>query len=130
MVMQLSLITLLVQDYDEAIAWYTGKLNFQLLEDNPLNADKRWVVIAAEQTSITKILLAKAATKYQRKQIGLQAGGRVFLFLNTADFWQDYNDLIEKKVEFVREPTAEIYGTVAVFKDLYGNLWDLIGPVK
>ena len=120
-------IALVVRDYDEAIAFYTQKLGFSLLEDSyQPEQDKRWVVVAPANSSGATILLAKASSAMQEAFIGNQAGGRVFLFLATNDFWRDYHDLLEKGVEFIREPKSFVYGTVAVFKDLYGNLWDLI----
>jgi len=120
-------IALLVKDYDEAIAFYTKKLNFELIEDTyQPEQDKRWVVIAPPGSSGTTILLARASNDTQEAFVGNQSGGRVFLFLNTDDFWRDYNDMVDKGIEFVREPKEADYGTVAVFKDLYGNLWDLL----
>lgn len=120
-------IALVVKDYDEAIAFYTEKLGFTLLDDTyQPEQDKRWVVVAPPGSSETTLLLAKASSPEQAKHIGDQTGGRVFLFLNSDDFWRDYHNMVEKGVEFVREPKIEPYGTVAVFKDLYGNLWDLL----
>ena len=120
-------IALVVKDYDEALEFYTEKLNFDLIEDTYQPAqNKRWVVIAPPNSTGTTILLAKASKTEQEKFIGNQTGGRVFLFLNTDNFWRDYNEMISKGIEFVREPKKEDYGTVAVFKDLYGNLWDLL----
>ena len=120
-------IALVVRDYDEAIEFYTKKLNFQLLDDTcQPEQDKRWVVVAPPGSQETTLLLAKASNEEQEKYIGSQAGGRVFLFLNTDDFWRDYNDMVSKGIEFVREPKEADYGMVAVFKDLYGNLWDLL----
>ncbi|WP_427181206.1 VOC family protein [Paenibacillus sp. TC-CSREp1] len=120
-------IALVVHDYDEAIAFYTQKLSFTLLEDTyQPEQDKRWVVISPPGSVGTTILLARASKPEQEPFIGNQAGGRVFLFLNTDDFWRDYNDMVAKGIEFVREPKEESYGIVAVFKDLYGNLWDLL----
>ena len=120
-------IALVVKDYDEAIAFYTKKLNFELIEDTyQPEQDKRWVVIAPPGSSGTTILLARASNDTQEAFIGNQSGGRVFLFLNTDDFWRDYNDMVDKGIEFVREPKEADYGAVAVFKDLYGNLWDLL----
>ncbi|WP_299438117.1 VOC family protein [uncultured Aquimarina sp.] len=119
-------ITLVVKEYDEAIHYYVNKLNFKLIEDIKLNDKKRWVTIAPENSSETTILLAEAATQEQKKAIGYQTGGRVFLFLHTTDFWKDYNDMKSKGVSFLEEPREEIYGTVVVFEDLYGNKWDLI----
>lgn len=120
-------IALVVKEYDEAIAFYTQKLNFTLVEDTyQPEQDKRWVVVAPPGSQGTSILLARAANAEQKKYIGNQSGGRVFLFLNTDDFWRDYNAMQAKGIEFVRPPKEAEYGTVAVFKDLYGNLWDLL----
>lgn len=121
-------IALVVDDYDDAIEFYTKKLGFSLLEDTILSETKRWVVIAPKGSTECALLLAKAATEEQRKHIGNQTGGRVFLFLYTDNFQADYQNLIDQQVKIVREPTREAYGTVAVFADLYGNLWDLIEP--
>jgi catechol 2,3-dioxygenase-like lactoylglutathione lyase family enzyme len=125
---RLAHIALVVKDYDEAIAFYTQILGFILIEDTVLSETKRWVMVKPNGQSECCLLLAKAATEEQQTRIGNQTGGRVFLFLYTDDFWQDYNNLTEKKVNFVRPPVKEPYGTVAVFEDLYGNLWDLIEP--
>jgi len=120
-------IALVVKEYDEAIEFYTKKLNFILIEDTyQPEQDKRWVVVAPPGSIGTTLLLARASKEEQELFIGNQAGGRVFLFLNTDDFWRDYNDMITKGIEFVREPKEQAYGMVAVFKDLYGNLWDLL----
>ncbi|MBU5313815.1 VOC family protein [Tissierella carlieri] len=120
-------IALVVRDYDEAIEFYTEKLNFTLVEDTyQPEQDKRWVVVSPPGSIGTTILLAKASNTEQEPFIGNQTGGRVFLFLNTDDFWRDYNEMIARGIEFVREPKEAPYGTVAVFKDLYGNLWDLL----
>ncbi|MDU5080139.1 VOC family protein [Tissierella carlieri] len=120
-------IALVVRDYDEAIEFYTEKLNFTLVEDTyQPEQDKRWVVVSPPGSIGTTILLAKASKTEQESFIGNQTGGRVFLFLNTDDFWRDYNEMIARGIEFVREPKEAPYGTVAVFKDLYGNLWDLL----
>lgn len=120
-------IALVVKDYDDAIEFYTQKLNFELIEDTyQPEQDKRWVVIAPPGSIGTTILLAKASKPIQEGFIGNQTGGRVFLFLNSDDFWRDYNDMISKGIEFVRAPKQADYGMVAVFKDLYGNLWDLL----
>jgi catechol 2,3-dioxygenase-like lactoylglutathione lyase family enzyme len=120
-------VALVVRDYDEAIDFYTRKLNFTLLDDTYQAAqDKRWVVVAPPGSNETTLLLAKASNPEQEAHIGSQTGGRVFLFMNTDDFWRDYNEMISKGIEFVREPKKEEYGMVAVFKDLYGNLWDLL----
>jgi catechol 2,3-dioxygenase-like lactoylglutathione lyase family enzyme len=123
-------IALVVRDYDEAIQFYTGKLHFTLVEDTVLSDTKRWVMVAPKGANECCLLLAKAANTEQETRIGDQTGGRVFLFLYTDDFWADYKTMIKEGVEFVREPKVETYGTVAVFKDLYGNLWDLLEPVK
>jgi catechol 2,3-dioxygenase-like lactoylglutathione lyase family enzyme len=123
-------IALVVKDYDEAIQFYTGKLHFTLVEDTVLNETKRWVLVAPKGSNECCLLLAKAATEEQKKWIGDQTGGRVFLFLYTDDLWRDYNDMQKEGIEFVREPKVETYGTVAVFKDLYGNLWDLLEPKR
>ena len=120
-------IALVVRDYDEAIAFYTEKLQFTLLEDTyQAEQDKRWVVVAPPGSHGTTILLARASTPVQEAFIGDQAGGRVFLFLNSDDFWRDYNDMIAKGIKFVRSPKEQDYGMVAVFLDLYGNRWDLL----
>jgi len=121
---------LIVRDYDEAIEFYCGKLNFSLIDDTyQPEQDKRWVVVAPPGGGGTNLLLARAASLEQEKFIGNQAGGRVFLFLQTDDFWRDYNAMIALEINFIREPKNETYGTVAVFEDLYGNLWDLFEPV-
>lgn len=120
-------IALVVRDYDEAIAFYTEKLSFELLEDTWLPGEnKRWVLIAPPGSSGTALLLAKAADEEQLQHVGNQTGGRVFLFLHTDDFQRDYDQLVRKGVEFVRPPKVAPYGRVAVFQDLYGNLWDLL----
>jgi catechol 2,3-dioxygenase-like lactoylglutathione lyase family enzyme len=119
-------IALVVDDYDEAIKFYTEKLDFRLLEDTPQSETKRWVLVAPKGSEECCLLLAKGVGDEQRSRIGNQTGGRVFLFLRTDDFWRDYENLQQKGVRFVREPKTEDYGTVAVFADLYGNLWDLI----
>ena len=124
----IALMALVVKEYDEAIDFYTKKLNFQLIEDTPLTATKRWVRIAPPGSSETCLLLARAKNEEEAKSIGNQTGGRVFLFLNTDDFWRDYPKMLEEGITFVRSPKEEPYGTVAVFEDLYGNLWDLIEP--
>ena len=118
---------LVVKDYDEAIDFYTKKLHFSLIEDTyQPEQDKRWVLVAPPNSVETSILLAKASKPEQEPFVGNQAGGRVFLFLSTDDFWRDYNEMIAKGITFRRDPKTEDYGTVAVFEDLYGNLWDLI----
>ena len=120
-------IALVVRDYDEAIDFYTNKLNFELLEDSyQAEQDKRWVVVSPPGSRGTTLLLAKASKPEQHDFIGNQSGGRVFLFLNTDDFNRDYEDMLARGIEFVRPPKQAGYGTVAVFRDLYGNLWDLI----
>jgi catechol 2,3-dioxygenase-like lactoylglutathione lyase family enzyme len=129
MAQRIGQITLLVKDYDEAIAFYTEKLGFHLLEDTILSPAKRWVLIAPTIDSF-RLLLGKAVGDDQRSRIGNQTGGRVFLFLYTDDFWRDYHQYQSAGVKFVREPQEESYGIVAVFQDLYGNLWDLIEERK
>lgn len=121
-------VTLLVKEYDEAIQFYTEKLGFLLVEDTRLSEEKRWVIISPQGATETRLLLAKATNEEQMKSVGHQAGGRVFLFLFTDDFWSDYHRMVEKGVNFVREPQSHAYGQVAVFEDLYGNLWDFIEP--
>lgn len=121
-------IALVVRDYDEAIEFYTEKLDFRLVEDTRISEDKRWVVVAPPGARECALLLAKAANEKQLGSVGNQTGGRVFLFLFTDDFWRDYEKMRERKVRFVRPPKEEEYGTVAVFEDLYGNLWDLLEP--
>ena len=121
-------ITLVVADYDEAIAFYTHKLGFILIEDTVLSETKRWVLIAPDKDTQCTILLAKAVGEEQKLAIGNQSGKRVFLFLYTDDFWRDHGVMTAKGISFVRPPVTEDYGIVAVFKDLYGNLWDLIEP--
>ena len=128
------LVTLLVRDYDEALAFYVGKLGFDLVEDRPLEGEKRWVVVAPPGSREAGLLLARAATPAQAARVGDQAGGRVFLFLETDDFRRDHDALRAKGVVFREAPREEAYGTVAVFEDLYGNAWDLLqrrdpGPV-
>ena len=122
-------IALVVRNYDEAIAFYTRVLGFQLIEDTDLGGGKRWVLVAPPGSS-TSLLLAQAANAEQSSRIGNQTGGRVFLFLHTDDFWRDYRMLQSRNVRFVRDPKEQEYGTVAVFADLYGNLWDLIERKK
>lgn len=123
-------LSLLVRDYDEAINFYTHKLGFEIIEDSVLSPDKRWVLIAPKNSDGPFILLAKAANEEQESRIGNQTGGRVFLFLHTDDFQRDYKNMLSNNIIFIREPVIEKWGTVAVFKDLYGNLWDLIEPNK
>jgi len=121
-------IALVVNDYDEAVRFYTEKLNFKLIEDTRLSETKRWVMIAPPGSKGCNLLLAKAANDRQLASVGNQTGGRVFLFLFTDDFWRDYKNMTEQGIHFVRLPNEEEYGTVAVFEDLYGNLWDFIEP--
>lgn len=120
-------IALVVADYDEAIHWYTQKLNFKLIEDTTLSDVKRWVLIQPPGEGSCQLLLAKAATEEQKSRVGNQTGGRVFLFLHTDDFERDHENLLHKGINIVRGPSEEEYGKVLVFEDLYGNLWDLIG---
>lgn len=127
---KLAHIALVVRDYDEAIQFYTEILGFTLVEDTQLSDTKRWVIVAPKGSDGCSLLLAKAANEEQESRIGNQTGGRVFLFLHTDDLQRDYNVLQSKGVTFVRHPATEAWGTVAVFKDLYGNLWDLIEPTK
>ncbi len=119
-------IALVVRDYDEAIHFYTQELGFELIEDTLLSETKRWVLVRPRGSGHCSLLLAKAATDEQATRIGNQTGGRVFLFLSTDNFERDYNNLLAKGITIIREPTEEVYGTVCVFADLYGNYWDLI----
>ena len=128
MIQQIAHVAIVVNDYDEAIRFYTQQLNFTLVEDTKLSEQKRWVLVAPPGSNGCKLLLAKAANEQQQSRVGNQTGGRVFLFLHTDDFWRDYNAYVNKGINFLREPVKEPYGTVAVFEDLYGNLWDLIEP--
>ena len=123
------MVSLVVRDYDEALDFFVGKLGFLLVEDSlvPEQA-KRWVVITPPGAMESRLLLARASTAEQKSRIGAQTGGRVFLFLHTDDFWRDFEHYKAQGIVFVREPRDEPYGTVAVFKDLYGNLWDLVEP--
>ena len=130
MIQRLAHIAIVVNNYDEAIEFYTEKLHFDLIEDTQLSETKRWVLVKPKGQDGCCLLLAKAANEEQRSRVGNQTGGRVFLFLHTDDFERDFKNLIDNKVEIVRQPSKEEYGTVAVFKDLYGNLWDMIGPNK
>jgi len=123
-------IAIVVDDYDKAIEFYTQKLHFNLIEDTVLSDTKRWVLVRPKGASECALLLAKATNEAQRNSIGNQAGGRVFLFLQTDDFKRDYQHLIDNHIKIIREPSFEDYGTVAVFEDIYGNLWDLIEPKK
>ena len=124
----LALVALVVRDYDEAIAYFTDVLRFSLVEDTPLGDGKRWVVVAPSGAQGTSLLLARAANPEQVAHVGNQTGGRVFLFLHTSDFWDDYRHLQSRGVKFANEPREEPYGRVVVFLDLYGNKWDLIQP--
>ncbi len=119
-------VALVVRDYDEALAFFTQTLDFKVVEDTRLSEEKRWVLIAPPGSQGTTLLLARAATPEQASRIGNQTGGRVFLFLHTDDFWRDYSTMTARKVKFIRPPQEETYGIVAVFEDLYGNLWDLL----
>jgi catechol 2,3-dioxygenase-like lactoylglutathione lyase family enzyme len=121
-------VALIVRDYDEAKDYYTRGLGFDLIEDTPLGDGKRWVLVAPPGARETRLLLAKAASPEQAARIGNQAGGRVFLFLHTDDFWRDYHALRARGVAFRETPREEAYGMVAVFEDLYGNRWDLLQP--
>ncbi|MCO6487896.1 MAG: VOC family protein [Phaeodactylibacter sp.] len=121
-------IALVVRDYDEAIEFYTKKLDFRLVEDTRIDDGKRWVLVAPPGARECALLLAKAANEKQLASVGNQTGGRVFLFLFTDDFWRDYAKMSGRGIRFVRPPREEAYGTVAVFEDLYGNLWDLLEP--
>ncbi len=122
-------LALVVDDYDKAIAYYTTVLHFDLIEDTVLSETKRWVLIAPQGSSGCRLLLAKASNDEQLSRVGNQTGGRVFLFLHTGNFQRDYQNLLDHQVKIVREPVMEAWGMVAVFADLYGNLWDLIEPV-
>ena len=124
--MHIGALTLVVRDYDEARDWYTRVLGFELLEDTPLGGGKRWLRVAPPGSRETALLLAKAATPEQAAAIGHQAGGRVLLFLKTRDFDRDHTAMLSRGVRFLEEPRREPYGSVAVFKDLYGNRWDLL----
>ena len=131
MTQRVALVAVVVRDYDEAIAFYCDTLGFDLVEDTALPAeDKRWVVVAPRGVQGAQILLARAVGKEQESRVGNQTGGRVFLFLYTDDFWRDYDRYRSRGVVFEREPKTEGYGTVAVFRDPYGNLWDLLEPAE
>ena len=127
---ELAHIALLVRDYDEAIRFYCNKLHFTLVEDTRLGENKRWVMVRPPGSAGSCILLAKAVNDIQESRVGNQTGGRVFLFLHTDDFDRDYQNLLDHDIHIVRQPSIEAYGKVAVFEDLYGNLWDLIQPAK
>ena len=126
MTQKIGYVALLVRDYDEAIAFYTNKLEFQLIEDTDLGSGKRWVRLRPPSSTGTDLLLARAVTPEQASRIGNHTGGRGFLFLHTDDFWRDYQGMIARGVKFIRQPSEESYGAVAVFEDLYGNKWDLL----
>jgi len=123
-------IALVVEDYDEAIHFYTQKLNFDLIEDTKQGERKRWVVVRPKGTNGCSLLLARGVNSEQKSRVGNQTGGRVFLFLYTDNFERDHQNLITNNINIIREPSKEDYGTVLVFEDLYGNLWDLIEPIK
>lgn len=125
---KLAHISIVVDDYDKAIDFYTHSLKFCLIEDTPLTDEKRWVLIATSKDAETSFLLAKASSKEQMERIGNQTGGRVFIFLHTDDFESYYQNLLLNKVKIIREPHTETWGKVLVFEDIYGNLWDLIEP--
>ncbi|HET9433371.1 MAG TPA: VOC family protein [Chitinophagaceae bacterium] len=127
---RLAHIAIVVDDYDEAIKFYTEKLQFNLVEDTRLSDTKRWVLVRPEGSNECCLLLAKAANEEQKSRIGNQTGGRVFLFLHTDNFERDYQNLLDNRIEIVRPRHKEDYGTVAVFRDLYGNLWDMIEPAE
>jgi catechol 2,3-dioxygenase-like lactoylglutathione lyase family enzyme len=120
-------VTLVVRNYDEAVAFFTHALGFRVIEDTVLSEGKRWVLVGPPNSRGTSLLLAEASTPQQASRIGNQTGGRVFLFLHTDDFWRDYREMKARDVKFREEPREEPYGTVAVFEDLYGNKWDLLG---
>jgi lactoylglutathione lyase len=130
MAQTLGYVSLLVREYDEAIAFFTQTLGFTLLEDSVaidrLGSSKRWILVRPPGSRGTSLLLARASTPEEASRIGNQTGGRVFLFLHTDDFWRDYGEMTSRGVQFTRDPREEPYGTVAVFKDLYGNQWDLL----
>jgi catechol 2,3-dioxygenase-like lactoylglutathione lyase family enzyme len=125
---QIAPVTLLVREYEEALAFYTGPLGFELLEDTRLAGEKRWIVVAPPGASGSALLLARASTPEQRSRVGSQTGGRVAFFLRTDDFARDYREFVSRGVRFIEQPRREAYGTVAVFVDLYGNRWDLVEP--
>jgi len=130
MAQTLGYVALLVRDYDEALAFFTHSLGFTVIEDtvakDRLGNDKRWVLVSPPGSRGTSLLLARASTTEEASRIGNQTGGRVFLFLHTDDFWRDYQEMLARGVKFIKAPREEAYGTVAVFKDLYGNKWDLL----
>jgi len=124
----LSHIALVVNNYDEAIKFYTEKLHFTLIEDTKLSETKRWVIVAPKGNGNCSLLLAQASNEEQKSRVGNQTVRRFFLFLHTDNFERDYQNLIDKEIKIIRQPQKEVYGTVAVFEDLYGNFWDLIEP--
>lgn len=126
----LAQIAIVVNNYDEAIQFYTQKLGFVIIEDTILSENKRWVLVSPPGSTGCCLLLAKAANEKQESRVGNQTGGRVFLFLHTDDFWRDYHQYKNNNVRFIRLPVTEEYGTVAVFEDLYGNQWDLVEPTN
>jgi catechol 2,3-dioxygenase-like lactoylglutathione lyase family enzyme len=128
MAQSIALVSLVVRDYDEAIAFYTTTLDFDLVEDETRERGKRWVVVRPKGGRGASLLLARAASEEQTRSVGNQTGGRVFLFLHTDDFWRDYRAMHSRGVRFTEEPREESYGTVVVFEDLYGNKWDLVQP--
>lgn len=128
MTQRIGAVTVVVRDYDEAKHWFVDKLGFAVIEDTPLDEDKRWVVVAPRGDGATRLLLARSTSPEQDAHIGDQTGGRVFLFLHSDDFWRDHSALEARGVHFIEAPREEAYGTVAVFEDLYGNRWDLIEP--
>jgi len=130
MTQALAQVTLVVREYDEAIAFFTHQLGFHLLEDSALSDGKRWVVVGPYGSATLRLLLARASTPDEIRSIGNQAGGRVFLFLHTDNFWNDYRDMQSRGVKFLETPREESYGTVAVFEDLCGNKWDLLMPSR
>lgn len=123
---KLANVALIVRDYDEALAYFINVLGFELIEDTRLDAEKRWVLVAPPGSQGTRLLLARAATSEQASRVGNQTGGRVFLFLQTDDFWRDYRAMKERGVNFMESPREEPYATVAIFEDIYGNRWDLL----
>lgn len=126
MIGSITTLAFLVREYDEAIVYFINLLNFSLIEDKPLGGDKRWVRVAPKESKGVSLLLARAATPEQLSCVGNQTGGRVFLFLETNDFWNDYNHMLSSGVRFIEQPRQEPYGWVVVFQDLYGNKWDLV----
>jgi catechol 2,3-dioxygenase-like lactoylglutathione lyase family enzyme len=123
---KLAYVAVVVRDYDEALAYFINVLGFELIEDTPLDSEKRWVLIAPPGSQGTRLLLARAATPEQASRVGNQTGGRVFLFLHTDDFWRDYHAMKERGVNFKEAPREKPYATVAIFEDIYGNRWDLL----